>query len=122
MPRRSAPFMTFVVRASAAVSLLAFVFLVFAAACCCGDSSGNEKKMKVVTTLPVFADFVREVGGERVDVSSLIQPGVNPQMWQPATGDAERVGQAEIAFANGHDFEPAATKFLQQNLRPGAPL
>src|SRR5262249_40575529 len=44
------------------------------------------------------------------------------QAWQPATGDAERVAQAEIAFANGHDFEPVAIKFLQDSLRAGVPL
>jgi ABC-type Zn uptake system ZnuABC Zn-binding protein ZnuA len=47
---------------------------------------------------------------------------VNPQTWQPAQGDAERVAQADIAFANGHDFEPAAAKFLRENLRAGVPL
>ena len=102
--------------------LLAVTALLISVSACGGGSSGSEKKIKVVTTLPLFADFVREVGGDRVEASSLIAPAVNPQAWQPAPGDAERVAQAEIAFANGHDFEPAAIKFLQDHLRPGIPL
>jgi len=114
--------MTGKLRTATALLLLALGLLLLAAACGSGGSSGSEKKTKIVTTLPLFADFVREIGGDRVDVSSLIPSGVNPQAWQPATGDAERVAQAEIAFANGHDFEPAAMKVLQENLRPGVPL
>ena len=87
-----------------------------------GDSSDDGPRTKVVTTLPLFADFVREVGGDRVEVTSLIPLGVNPDSWQPAPGDAERVTEADIAFANGHDFEPAAMRLLQENLRPGVPL
>jgi ABC-type Zn uptake system ZnuABC Zn-binding protein ZnuA len=96
--------------------------LLLLAAACGGGDSDNEKKINVVTTLPLFADFAREVGGDRVNVSSLIPVGANPQTWQPAPGDAERVAQADIAFANGHDFEPAAAKFLRENLRGGVPL
>jgi len=102
--------------------LLALTALLISVLACGGGSSGSEKKIKVVTTLPLFADFAREVGGERVDVSSLVPAGVNPQTWQAAPGDTERVAQADIAFANGHDFEPVATKVLQENLRPGVPL
>ncbi|TMF06559.1 MAG: hypothetical protein E6I38_10285, partial [Chloroflexi bacterium] len=102
--------------------LLALTALLISVSACGGGSSGSEKKIKVITSLPLFADFVREVGSGRVEVSSLVPIGANPQAWQPATGDVERVAQADIAFANGHDFEPAATKVLQENLRPGVPL
>src|SRR5438093_12864902 len=108
--------MTGRLRTATALALVLVGLLVLAGACGGGGSSGSEKKIKVVTTLPLFADFVREVGGDRVEASSLIAPAVNPQAWQPAPGDAERVAQAEIAFANGHDFEPAAIKFLQDRL------
>src|SRR5437867_9529220 len=105
-----------------ALALVLVGLLVLAGACGGGGSSGSEKRIKVVTTLPLFADFVREVGGDRVDASSLIPAGASPGAWQPLTGDTERVARADIAFANGHDFEPAAAKVLQQNLRPGVPL
>jgi ABC-type Zn uptake system ZnuABC Zn-binding protein ZnuA len=113
------------VRTAAFVVALLVSLLLGGAACGGGSSNDNTPpadKVKVVTTLPLFADFVREVGGDRVEVSSLIPLGVDPQTWQPAPSDAERVSAADIAFANGHDYEPAATKLLKDNLRPGAPL
>lgn len=104
------------------LGLSTVVVLLLGAACGGGGASNSGEKINVITTLPLFADFVREVGGDRVEVSSLIPSGVNPSAWQAAPGDAERVAEAEIAFANGHDFEPAAMTLLQANLRPGIPL
>jgi ABC-type Zn uptake system ZnuABC Zn-binding protein ZnuA len=106
---------------AAAVLLLA-TGLIALVLTCNGGSSSSGPRLKVITTLPLFADFVRNVGGDRVEVSSLIPPGVNPDTWQPAPGDAARVAAADIAFANGHDFEPAAVQVLRANLRPNAPL
>ena len=83
----------------------------------CGGGTSTDKKINVITTLPLFADFAREVGGDRVTVASLIPPGVNPHTWQAAPGDAERVAAADIVFANGHDFEPAAIELIKENLR-----
>jgi ABC-type Zn uptake system ZnuABC Zn-binding protein ZnuA len=109
-------------RAAYCLLILLAVSLLALAACGGGDASNTGKKTKAITTLPLFADFVREVGGDRVEVSSLIPAGVNPDAWQPTPGDAGRVAEADIAFANGHDFEPAALKVLQENLRLGVPL
>jgi ABC-type Zn uptake system ZnuABC Zn-binding protein ZnuA len=104
------------------VAALAILGAVLLGAFGAGDDAEDQPRIKVVTTLPVFADFVREVGGERVEVTSLVPLGVDPQKWQPAPEDTQRVSEADIAFANGHDYEPAATKLLRENLRPGAPL
>jgi ABC-type Zn uptake system ZnuABC Zn-binding protein ZnuA len=101
---------------------LAIAIVALLGVCGGGDGSNDGRRIKVVTTLPLFADFVREVGGDRVEVTSIIPIGVNPDSWQPAPGDAERVAEADIAFANGHDFEPAAMRLLQSNLRPDVPL
>ena len=114
-------------RAPAVLLPAATVSLILLAACGGGGGGGggatsSEDKIQAVTTLPLFADFVREVGGDRVDVASLIPAGVNPDNWQPVPGDAERVAGADIAFANGHDLEPAAVKLLQTNLRQGVPF
>jgi ABC-type Zn uptake system ZnuABC Zn-binding protein ZnuA len=91
------------------------VVLVFAAAC--GGSSNDGPRVQVVTTLPVLADFVREVGGDRVEVTALISPGVNPLVWEPAPGDAERVAAADIVFANNRHTEPTAIEFIRKNIQ-----
>jgi ABC-type Zn uptake system ZnuABC Zn-binding protein ZnuA len=108
-------------------AIAVLIVMVFAAvvAFAFGGGSSNNEKTNVLTTLPLFADFVREVGGDRVVVDSLIPPGINPDYWQPGPADAGRVAAADMVFANGHwhDFEPASMlQFLRSNMKPGAPL
>lgn len=93
-------------------------------ASCGGDDeeAGDDNKINAVTTLPLFADFVDEVGGDRVEVSSLVSAGADPHTWEPTPSDVRRVAEADIAFANGLDLEPTAIKVLEANLRGGVPL
>ena len=85
----------------------------------CGDdnSSANDgDKIQVVTTLPLFADFVRSVGGDRVDVTSLLPLGADPHTFEPSPRDVEPITKADVAFANGLDLEPGLIKVLEANL------
>jgi ABC-type Zn uptake system ZnuABC Zn-binding protein ZnuA len=74
--------------------------------------------VQVVTTLPLFADFVRQVGGDRVEVTSLVPAGADPHTFEPSPSDVKKVAQADIAFANGSNLEPAAIGLIEANL-PG---
>ena len=89
---------------------------------CGGDDGGDSGKVRVVTTLPLFAGFVREVGGDRVDVTSLVPAGADPHTFEPSPRDVKKVAEADIAFANGLDLEPAAIKLIEANLKDGAPF
>ncbi len=51
-----------------------------------GDN-GPPPEVTVVTTLPVFADFVREAGGDRVEVFTILPDGVDPGLVELARGD-----------------------------------
>ena len=92
---------------------------------CGGDddtASNGEGKIKVVATLPLFADFVRQIGGDRVEVTSLVPAGADPHTWEPSPSDVQRVAEADVAFANGMGLEPAAINLVETNLREGVPL
>ena len=67
--------------------------LVTAGLASCGGSetSTSSDTTRVITTLPLFADFVREIGGDRVDVSSLVPKGADPHTWEPSPSDVQRV-------------------------------
>jgi ABC-type Zn uptake system ZnuABC Zn-binding protein ZnuA len=104
-----------------AVLLIVPITAVFAG---CGDDekTGGSGKLNVVTTLPLFADFVREIGGDRVEVNSLLPIGSDPHTWEPVPSDVQRVAEADIAFANGLDLEPAAISVIEPNLGGSAPF
>lgn len=104
--------------------ITSFGLLPLLLAACGGDASDNESeaKVKVVTTLPLFADFVRQIGGDRVEVISLLPSGADPHTWEPAPGDVKKVAGADIAFVNGLDLDKAATTVIEANLPDDAPL
>jgi ABC-type Zn uptake system ZnuABC Zn-binding protein ZnuA len=98
--------------------------LVVSAAGCGGDdnASSNEGKIKVVTSLPLFADFVRNIGGDRVEVTAILPLGADPHTFEPSPRDVEPITKADIAFANGLDLEPALIGVLEANLPGGVKL
>ena len=105
--------------------IVALLFVLGPLAAACGDddnASGGGGKLNVVTTLPLFADFAREIGGDRVEVNSLLPVGSDPHTWEPVPSDVQRVAEADIVFANGLDLEPAAINVIEPNIDSSAPL
>lgn len=104
------------------LALLAAVLLAAAAlaGACGNDAPSSNGKVKVVTTIPLFAEMVGAVGGDRVDVSSLAPAGADPHTFEPSPQDVQRVSGARLAFGNGLDLEPATENLLKANLPGGA--
>jgi ABC-type Zn uptake system ZnuABC Zn-binding protein ZnuA len=57
--------------------------------------------LKVVATTTVFADIVRNVGGDRVTVESIIPPGTGPEDYEPKPADARLLADADLIVSNG---------------------
>jgi ABC-type Zn uptake system ZnuABC Zn-binding protein ZnuA len=106
------------------ITVLVFLVGAVALVSCGGDeeAAGDDGKVKVITTLPLFADFVRNVGGDRVEVTSLLPLGADPHTFEPSPRDVEKITEADIAFANGLDLEPSLVGIIEPNLPEGAPL
>ena len=64
-----------------------------------------QEKLKVVATFSILADFVKNVGGERVAVSALVGPNGDAHVYQPTPGDAKMLADANVVVANGLGFE-----------------
>lgn len=82
----------------------------------CGSGSGSSSPaggttpsgatpmagaLPVVTTTTVFADIVRNVGGNRTSVRSIIPPGVGPEDYEPKPEDAKALADARLIVSNG---------------------
>ena len=61
--------------------------------------------IQVVATTNFVADWVREVGGERVEVFGLLPPGGDPHSFQPGARDVARVADADVVFTVGLELE-----------------
>lgn len=63
------------------------------------------ERLKAVASFSILADLVREVGGERVAVSSLVGPDADAHSFQPSPADARRLKDARIIVVNGLGLE-----------------
>lgn len=83
------------------------------------SSTGEPPSVTVVTTLPVFADFVREAGGDRVQVFAVLPEGITPNPPEVSPEDIEHIRRADLILYNGLNLESTAEDVLFENARRG---
>lgn len=62
-------------------------------------------KIRVVTTIGMITDVVKQVGGKQVEVIGLMGAGVDPHLYKPTARDIKRLSSASIIFYNGLHLE-----------------
>ena len=60
-----------------------------------------DKPLRVTTTTTMVADLVRNVGGDRVAVETLMGPGVDPHLYKAAASDVAKLQRADVIFYSG---------------------
>lgn len=63
--------------------------------------SAEPDALRVVATTTVLADLVRQVGGTKVDVQSLVPKGGEVHTFDPTPSDVVRIGEAQLVVLNG---------------------
>ena len=107
------------------IAVLTAVALVALSLAACGTGGAREDgaaTVKAVSTISVFEEIVRQIGGDRVDASSLLPAGADPHTYEPTPGQVRAVTEADVVFANGLDLEPGALKVIEPNLPGGTPV
>jgi manganese/zinc/iron transport system substrate-binding protein len=86
----------------------------------CSASTGGsnlpiaERTINVVTTTGMIADIIKNVGGDRVQVTALMGPGVDPHLYKASEGDVLRLQEADIIFYNGLHLEAQMGDVLER--------
>jgi zinc/manganese transport system substrate-binding protein len=65
----------------------------------------SAKPLDAVASFTVLADMVRQVGGDRVLVSSLVGPNGDPHAFEPSPDDGRRLKEADLVFVSGLGLE-----------------
>ena len=73
----------------------------------------QDKKMPVVATFSILGDLVKNVGGERVDVTTLVGPNSDTHVYAPTPADARKVAAAKVVFVNGLGYEGWMTRLVK---------
>ena len=76
--------------------------------------TATSDKLRVVTTIGMIADIVKNVGGKRVEVTEIVKHGVDPHFYNPTPKDVQRFGSAHIIFYNGLHLEAKMADILEK--------
>jgi zinc/manganese transport system substrate-binding protein len=80
---------------------IAFILLALVAAA----PAAAQDKIRMIASFSILGDLVKNVGGDRVEVASLIGPDGNAHVYEPSPADSRRVADAKVVFVNGLGFE-----------------
>ena len=72
-----------------------------ATACSAPEQEAKDGRIKVVATTGMVADLARHIGGDRVVVTGLMGPGVDPHYYKASQGDLSRLSSADLILFNG---------------------
>ncbi|TCT05245.1 metal ABC transporter substrate-binding protein [Aquabacter spiritensis] len=64
-----------------------------------------QDKVPVVASFSILGDFVRNVGGDRIALTTIVGPNGDSHVYQPTPADAKKVAAAKLVFVNGLGFE-----------------
>ena len=78
-------------------------------------------KLRVVATTNIVADVVANIGGDHIELTALMGPGVDPHGYQLTPGDRRLLEDAHVVFVNGLGLEEGVLPFLA-DLDSGAPV
>ncbi|PDT91922.1 ABC transporter substrate-binding protein [Bradyrhizobium sp. Y36] len=71
------------------------------------------ERLNVVASFSILADFVRNVGGDRINLTTLVGADSDVHVYTPAPGDAKRVAEAKLVIVNGLGLEGWLPRLVQ---------
>jgi zinc/manganese transport system substrate-binding protein len=71
--------------------------------------------LNVVASFSILGDFVRTIGGDRVNVTTLVGPDSDVHVYTPAPSDAKRVADAKLVIVNGLGLEGWLPRLVQSS-------
>lgn len=81
---------------------------------CGGKGDPENGRIKVVATVGMVADIVREVVGDHADVSALIGEGIDPHLYKPTRDDVLQLSNADVIFYSGLLLEGKMADILEK--------
>jgi zinc/manganese transport system substrate-binding protein len=74
-----------------------------------------EERFNVVASFSILADFVKNVGGDKVDVTTLVGPNGDVHVYTPTPADARKVAAARLIVVNGLGLEGWLPRLVQSS-------
>ncbi|MCS3728450.1 metal ABC transporter substrate-binding protein [Bradyrhizobium betae] len=90
-------------------------FLVLLALLLSASPLRAAERLNVVASFSILGDFVRTIGGDRVNVTTLVGPDSDVHVYTPAPSDAKRIADAKLVIVNGLGLEGWLPRLVQSS-------
>lgn len=92
----------------------------------CGESpaggADGDGKPVVVATTTMIADLARQIGGDDIEVISIMRTGEDPHVYEARPRDAEHIAEADLVLMNGLHLEATLLAMVDKDARRVAKL
>ncbi|HEV7877568.1 metal ABC transporter substrate-binding protein [Bradyrhizobium sp.] len=77
--------------------------------------SRAQEKINVVASFSILGDFANNVGGDRVNITTLVGPDSDVHVYTPAPTDAKKIADAKLVIINGLGLEGWLPRLVQSS-------
>jgi ABC-type Zn uptake system ZnuABC Zn-binding protein ZnuA len=84
------------------------------------NAPAPEARVRVVATITVLADLAKNVGGDLVEVVTIVPPGADEHSFQTTPLDSVAVSQAEVIISNGFGLDGFLQPVLESSMSSSA--
>ena len=95
------------------VSLILAAVLLTTMACQAGTTTNTNSKKSIVVTYSILGSIVKDLVGDKANVTVSIPNGLDPHEWEPSAKDIETINKADLVIENGLGLEGGMQKTLQ---------
>ena len=74
-----------------------------------------QEKIQIVASFSILGDFARSVGGDRVNVTTLVGANSDAHVFTPAPADAKKIADAKLVIINGLGLEGWLPRLVQSS-------
>ncbi len=87
------------------------LLLLIAAIVIPSNQAAGQQRLRVVATFSIIGDLVQNVGGDRIQLTTLVGPNGDTERYEPTPADTRALAQAELILENGLGSEPWLDRF-----------
>jgi len=80
------------------------------------SSASSGGKLKVVATTSMIGDLAQRIGADRIELVTIMGPGVDPHTYRPTTADLGAMSRADLVLYNGLHLEGTMAELLEERL------
>jgi zinc/manganese transport system substrate-binding protein len=100
-------------------TIIGLSFAVLLVAALSSDARAADGKITVVAAENFYGDIARQIGGDQVEVVSIMSnPDQDPHLFETTPGIVRQIADAQIVIFNGADYDPWMEKLLKAAPRP----